>query len=140
MLILEREKKNMQTCQRSEGCDIKKKALKLILLLPLSHTHTYVSTRIHYPPPSPPSPRSRGCWSEKLNFSDEKVFPAPIPLLPFSPPIHSLIYSLIYELLIYSLREKLTVVQLSVRAAAVFAMEDHQRRTGLGLTLAQTQT
>lgn len=97
----------------------------------LSHTHTYVSTHIHYPPPSPPSPHSRGCWSEKLNFSDEKVFPAPIPLLPFSPPIHSLIYSLIYELLIYSLREKLTVVQLSVRAAAVFAMEDHRANTNM---------
>lgn len=41
------------------------------------------------PPPSPPSPRSRGCRSEKLNFSDEKVFSLP-PFLssPFSLSSH----------------------------------------------------
>lgn len=47
------------------------------------------------------------------------------------PPIHSLIYSLIYELLIYALREKLTVVQSSVRAAAALTIDDHHRGTGM---------
>lgn len=116
----------MPTCQCSEGCDRKAENESLL------HTHTH--THIHYPPPEPPSPHSRGCRSEKLNFSDEKVFPAPIPLLLLSPPIHSLIYSLIYELLIYALREKLTVVQSSVRPAATLTIDDHHRGTGMSHT------
>lgn len=109
-----------------------------------THTHvqTHTHTHIHYAPPEPPSlppsPHSRGCRSEKLNFSDEKLFPAPIPLLPLSPPIHSLIYSLIYELLIYALREKLTVVQSSVRAAATLTIDDHHRGTGMSHTHTHT--
>lgn len=130
----ERQKKNMPTCQCSEGCDRKAENESLL------RTRTHTLSHIHYPPPQPPSPRSRGCRSEKLNFSDEKVFPAPIPLLPLSlsPPIHSLIYSLIYELLIYALREKLTVVQSSVRAAAALTIDDHHRGTGMSHAHAHT--
>lgn len=89
---------------------------------------------IHYTPSPAYVPHSRGCWSEKLNFSDEKVFPAPIPLLLSSPPIHSLIYSLIYELLIYALREKLAVVQSSAQAAATLTIDDHHCGTDLSHT------
>lgn len=130
----------MPTCQCSEGCDRKAENESLLHGNRRARKHTY--TRIHYPPPEPPSPHSRGCRSEKLNFSDEKVFPAPIPLLPLSPPIHSLIYSLIYELLIYALREKLTVVQSSVRAAATLTIDDHHPRTGMSHThtLPRTET
>lgn len=67
------------------------------------HTHTPVFKTHPLPRSRRPPPRRRVCRSEKLNFSDEKV---PVPLLPFSPPIHSLIYLLIYELLIYSVRGK----------------------------------
>lgn len=124
----------MPTCQCSEGCD--KKAENESLLCAHTHTrHTLTSiTRC----PRLPTPHSRGCRSEKLNFSDEKVFPAPIPLLPCSPPIHSLIYSLIYELLIYALREKLTVVQSSVRAAAMLTIDDHHQGTGVSHTHTDT--
>lgn len=116
---LDKKKKNMQTCQCLQECDREPENE-----FPL-HTHTCARALTSiYPPLEHPSPLSRGCRSEKLNFSDEKVFPAPISLLPFSPPIHSLIYSLIYELLIYSLKKKLTVSQSSVRAAATLITDD----------------
>lgn len=100
-----KQKKNTptrkQTCQdvSAQRGVLERLQMKSCLHTQTSITHHHQQLHLHLPP------RSRGCRSEKLNFSDEEVVffsPAPVSILPLSPPIHSLILFLIYKLLIYA--------------------------------------